>query len=447
MRNVLIFLFTLLSSSFATAAGSLRIEALTDREYYREDTREHLSLHVRILPATAPTDAPAPLPAARNLAVVIDRSGSMIGAPAVATEAALKSLVAQLQPTDFLSVVAFGSNVTVLREAAPAAPALDFPLSAEPAGGSALYHAPNQAAAQLRRHASPQTVNHLILLTDGPPTKAPRETADFEKLAQALARENITISTIGLGEEFPEDLLAQLARLGYGRFHYAAQPDRLAPALLATLPTSAALLARDVQLTVSFDTPCENVEAHDALPSTVTDEHIVAYQLPQLVAGHEPTFFQTMRFFPSRFTREVATVRLTWTDPADGKTHTLKHTVPIEVTNDTRSSTESARPPVLRHAARALVSDALQDAIEQLDKNDPRRALRLLRNARSDLNSLNSELEDPEIKSLAQQLDTYLANFRQRPLSAADRKFLRSGLDGVFPTPAPSAKPYVTVFP
>jgi len=67
------------------------------------------------------------------------------------------------------------------------------------------------------------TRRHVIFLTDG-------QTADvrehFHELADRLALVGVTITTIGIGEDVNQELLAQLATWGNGTF-YHAQPDEV----------------------------------------------------------------------------------------------------------------------------------------------------------------------------------------------------------------------------
>ena len=84
----------------------------------------------------------------------------------------------------------------------------------------------------------------------------------------------------------------------------------------------------------------------------------------------------------------------------------------------------------------AWLREGLQHAIEQLDQNDARRALRTLRSARNDAMDINYDLDDPQIAERVRRIDTYLAQWQAQPLSLADRKLLRSGLLGEVDPPA-----------
>lgn len=429
------------------AAGeALTLATATDREYYLPGGSRQYLIETRIGTAEVPADAggaaSAPAAAPRNLAFVLDRSGSMAGEPLDAVRAGLRAVVAALGERDVLSVVFFGSEVETLAEARGRGELGDFDASlarVEAAGGAALYDALNQGAALLRRHAAPGAVGQLVLLTDGPPTKGPRERSDFTKLGELFAGEGIAFSTVGFGPDFDEDLLATLARTGAGKFLYVEVPEKLRDALPAALAPARAVVARNVVLTVESNWTTEEIEVHGALAATLGHDS-ATFRFPLLLAGqslHPLTAIKSAG--PMLFGAPVgqpARVRLQWTDPADGSAHELKKDVSVRFDTDVWTSRDSQNAAVARTIVDAVITDGLKDAIEQLDKGDARRALRALRRARDDAKDFNIDLNDAAIKARLAQFDAYLAAVSPRGLTAADRKVLRSGLLGVFDPPA-----------
>ncbi len=309
----------------------------------------------------------------------------------------------------------------------------------EPAGGSALYDALNQGAAQLRRYAATAAVNHLVLITDGPATKGPRERDDFLRLAELFAREGITLSTIGLGDEFEEDLLAALARTGNGRFRYAAQPAKLAEALQAELAPLRTPVAQDVVLRVEFGDDTREVDAA-GWERAVVEERTATFRFPQLFAGQDLSVLAGASLGPQRSFANIATVRLAWKDVATGATHEATRKLSAYFESNSWVVRKSINRGVLRTAVGAVISEGMQRAIEQLDKGDFRRALRELRRARDEARTMNDDLADEVIAAKIQVLETYLAEVQARGLNQLDRKILRSGLYNQFETPTAEDK-------
>jgi Ca-activated chloride channel homolog len=433
---VFLVIWTILGIAIARAQPGVVLEAVTDRKYYRENARNEVYVEVRVTP-TRPVAAP--VPSTRNVVLVLDRSGSMAGEPIQALRQAAAAALDTLAADDVVAIVVFGSEVETLIEAQRRDQARDVEAriaQIEPAGGAALYDALNQGAAQLRRHARPTAINHLILVTDGPPTKGPRAAADFVKLAGVFAGEGTIISTFGLGADFEEDTLAAMARIGNGRFRYVAQPAKLTEALQAEIAPQPALVGHDAILTIEFRRSSGKVQSHGWRAAT-TEDTTVTYQFPRLLAHQELSVLVSAETdpFSTRFDMsDFAKVRLRWKDARD-EVHELSQVVPLVFTADTASIRESINAGVSRTAVNVLLREGMQKAIEQLDKGDFRRALRILRSARSEARDMNFDLEDPRIDEKIRQLDVYLAEVQARGMSQLDRKILRSGLFNQFDPP------------
>lgn len=474
MRIVTILLgFALLASGPLFGQSAPTLEVATNKEFYRADAENKVYLEISL--GTTTGKIPSPPTASRNLTFVLDRSGSMAGASIQGLRRGMAAILNSLSDQDIVSIVLFGSEVETLVEAKPRNQLGDLDAllaQIEPAGGAALYDALNQGAAQLRRLAGPATINHLILVTDGPPTKGPREMNDFTKLAEAFVREGFTVSTIGLGEDFNEDMLATLARIGNGHFRYAAQPEKLAEALQAEIApqrviaasiyterlrgssqpeqspggapaeisSQRTLVARDAVLTVQFGSDCNDIAAY-GWKQGVVENDVVTYRFPYLFAD------QTQRLLTSAIVRSrpfssynMATVRLRWNDLADGKPCEITQTVPVQFERNESVIRSSDRPAVIRTSVDTLISEGMQRAIEQIDKGDFRRALRALRRTRDDARDMNYDLDDPQITARIRQLEVYLNEVQARGLNQLDRKILRSGLYNQFETPTEEPK-------
>jgi len=427
------------------AAGAITLEAETDHQFYRDGVGSEIYVLARLrtaAPAPAGDRADlAPVVPVRNIAFILDRSGSMDGERMQALQAAVAAALDALSARDVVSVVLFGSEVETLIEAQRSDQARDrfarlSPIEA--AGGAALYDGLSQGAAQVRRFAGATTVNELILVTDGAATKGPRERDDFVRLVETFVREGTHVSTIGLGDEFDEDLLAALARSGGGRFHFADVPARLQDAILREVAPAQAVVATDAVVTIEYKPGFDGIRAHGARVATV-GKSTVTWRLPQLAAGQELSLLASGEldsFRASGVQRDLIRVRLRWTDPATGESRELAQSLTVRFSPESRDLADGYNIRVYRAAVAAMIGEGMQDAIEQLDRGDFRRALRELRRVRSQARDANYTSADPEIAAMIAQLDAYIAEVQARGMNVLDRKVLRSGLFNQFETPA-----------
>ena len=187
-----------------------------------------------------------------NLALVIDTSGSMEGAPIADARQASLDLLDSLSSQDRLSVVVFHSETEVLLPSTRLEGAdldeLRQQIGQMQARGTTDLGGGLQAGLeQLVRNFEPEGVNRLVLLSDG----VPNDAATVLPLAQAAGERGIRITALGLGIDFDETLLGQLASRSGGRFHYIEESSMVASVFRDEVLRFERLLARNVLLELS----------------------------------------------------------------------------------------------------------------------------------------------------------------------------------------------------
>ena len=161
------------------------------------------------------------------ICLVIDRSGSMGGQKMELAKDAAKAAVELLTPQDFASIIAFDNEpyaIVPMQSTASASAILSAISTIEAAGGTNIYPAMVEGYEQLRK--IPARLKHVILLTDG--YSAP---GDFEGISQQFVRDQITVSTVGVGEA-DNKLLQMIAEIGRGR-HYSCDDPQAIPQIFA----------------------------------------------------------------------------------------------------------------------------------------------------------------------------------------------------------------------
>ncbi len=157
------------------------------------------------------------------MALVIDRSGSMTGLPLEMAKQAAKATADTLAADDLLEVIAFDSQPTRIVRLTPAkhrARIQSDIARIQAGGGTEIFPALDTAYQALSTVRAKK--KHVILLTDG---QAPIN--GIRDLVQAMAAENITVTSVGLGNGIDENLLRMVADVGQGRFYKVADPQSL----------------------------------------------------------------------------------------------------------------------------------------------------------------------------------------------------------------------------
>ena len=159
-----------------------------------------------------------------NLALVIDCSGSMADDQKLEfAKAAALRLVDQLHPDDVLALVAFDDNARLL---IPAGRVHDKArvkaqiAALTPGSGTNIYEGLHLGHREARMYAAPDSVNRVILLSDGEVTAGVSDLHQFEQLVSAAAEQDVQTTTVGVGVDFNEELMLAVAREGKGNYHF-----------------------------------------------------------------------------------------------------------------------------------------------------------------------------------------------------------------------------------
>ncbi|SBT03707.1 von Willebrand factor type A [Candidatus Accumulibacter aalborgensis] len=190
-----------------------------------------------------------------HLALVIDRSGSMSGPPLAEAVRCAKHITDQLAPTDIASLIVFDDRVQTLVLARPVGDrkALYHALSRVHSGGSTNLYGGWQAGAQsLLPAAGEAALARVILLSDGNANVGEiTDTAGIATLCAQAAERGVSTSTYGLGADFNEDLMVEMAKLGGGNHYYGDTAADLFEPFAQEFDFISALCARQVRLSLA----------------------------------------------------------------------------------------------------------------------------------------------------------------------------------------------------
>lgn len=172
-----------------------------------------------------------------DVAVILDRSGSMSGDKILAVKQAALDLLKELQPEDRISLVSYSDEVTfhterVLADAAGMTMIRQQLLPLEATGGTALGPAMIRSLELLEKAKRPEEVlAHVLLLSDGQANVGESDPKVLGLRAADGFGAGVSISTLGVGLDYNEDLMTKLADQGGGRYHFI-QDSKTIPQVL-----------------------------------------------------------------------------------------------------------------------------------------------------------------------------------------------------------------------
>ncbi|MEB3336039.1 MAG: VWA domain-containing protein [Leptolyngbyaceae bacterium] len=324
-----------------------------------------------------------------NLCLILDHSGSMGGQPLETVKQAAQRLVDQLSPSDRISVVAFDHQAKVLVPGQ----IVENPISIKTqigqlraAGGTAIDEGLKLGIEELAK-GKKDRISQGFLLTDGE-----NEHGDNNrclKFAELAASYNLTISALGFGDHWNQNVAEQIADIGGGTLSYIQQPDQavtefnrlfqrmqsvgltnaylqlsLAPQVrLAELKPIAQVAPDTVELPVQQEVDFYAVRLGDLM---VDSPRVVLANLylSGLPAGHQT----------------IAQVQIRYDDPAQGKVGLLSEAIPVTV-NVVSGFQPTPNPAVQTHILALAKYRQTQIAETKLQQGDRAGAATMLQSA------------------------------------------------------------------
>ena len=317
------------------------LELSADRPLLAAGRRNARFLLVRLQAPAAREESARP---AVNLSFVVDRSGSMHGDKLRLAKEATLTAIHSLRERDRFSVVAYDDRIDVL-VAARAATAGDR-RDAEDAvrrtfarGMTDLCGGWEAGCEQIGVSRHDGAVGRCLLLSDGLANRGVTNHEDIVGRARELAARGVETSTFGVGRDFDESLLGDMAAAGGGNFYYveaAAQiPDFIASEVGEALETAATgvRLVLDlpegvrVRTLNELDTVQEGTRATVAVGTMVSEqalEIVVMLDFPAATVGERAAVAVSVRDDDDAFSAVTATAEFTHVEEpqAAGQTRT-----------------------------------------------------------------------------------------------------------------------------
>jgi Ca-activated chloride channel family protein len=175
----------------------------------------------------APGAAVAQVQMPLNLSLVLDKSGSMQGQKIQNLRDAAKLVVDRLGPQDTISIVAFSDRKYLIAESQPVADKAELRKRIDrirDGGGTAISGGMSQGLAELDKALSPDRVSRMLLLTDG---QTFGDEKQCKKLGKLAGDKGVVVYALGLGDDWNEDLLDDIAEASGGVADFIDSPDKI----------------------------------------------------------------------------------------------------------------------------------------------------------------------------------------------------------------------------
>lgn len=318
------------------------------------------------------------------VALVLDKSGSMAsdGKMDNAKLGALEALKT-LDSRDVATIVVYDDNAAVLVRARSVGngakePAFLKAISrVRPGGMTALHDGVVLGAEQLEPFVDEGFIPRIVLLSDGIANVGPSSTEELARLGRGLARREMTITTIGLGLDYHEDLMTALAAESGGNAYFARNARMLPEIFARDMEDAVTLTARKVRITLRAlggARPARVIGRPGKLADSVLEASI-----DNLYSGEKYALFEMeLPEGEDGAQLEAAEAVLEYIDPVTGST--VRKTVPLtfSFTGNAAEVEKNQRADIVSQAALARNAEIREEAVRLADEGKAQEAAQML---------------------------------------------------------------------
>lgn len=399
----------------AASSGGVTMRAMLQSGMVLRGTHDTYLALTLDAPGEANTSRP-PL----DLAIVIDRSGSMSGEKLTQAKQAAYQLLAELDARDHVSIVAYGSDVDVVfasrlatdesKRAAQEAVARIYD-----DGGTNLSGGLVAGATQIFNARNPEAVGRIVLISDGIANEGLFARDDLQKLAADTASRGVSITTVGVGLDFDERTMTSIANSGRGNYYFVESAAALPQMFETEMARLGSTVATDVS--VSFaGTP--GVQVIEALGYPMY-QHDGVYQVPvaDLYAGEHRKLVLHLRVSAEQTgTMQLGSFDAHFRPVGADDVATTSVAVSARVTDSRDEWRAHIDRDATRHIERALTAKAIDEATALYEQGQAAEATKTLEDRASDAaqmaQSIGYDGLEAEIQAATDKADN---NFKAAP--------------------------------
>jgi len=341
-----------------------------------------------------------------NVALVLDQSSSMGGDKIARAKEAAIMAVSKLSANDVVSIVTYDSTVRVLVPATKAtnkSQLYDAIQSIRANGSTALFAGTSKGANEVSRYLSRQRVNRVVLLSDGMANVGPDSPKELGELGKALAKKGMSVSTIGLGLGYNEDLMTQLANYSDGNHDFVKNSADLARVFDREFGDAMSVVAQDVAIEIICEegiTPIRII----GRDGTIIGNRVTT-RVNQLYSAQENYVILEVNVPATKegSRREVAKVNVNYNNMATKQNEQTNDLVAVNFTNSSERVKSAIDKVAYESAVEQIANVETQRALELRDSGNVEEAEETLNSNASFLDKAARLISSPKLSRQSQE--------------------------------------------
>ncbi len=421
-----VLLLILLTAGSAVAEPLLKLDLSLDRDVLPAGQRGTAIIKVALNVPEIPREIERP---AVNLTLIIDRSGSMTGDKISKARDAAITALRMLGPQDLFSLVIYDHSVHTLipPQSAANSERLEAQIRQIRVGGNtALFGAVSQGAAETRKNLERNYVHRMVLLSDGLANVGPSSPIDLARLGAALLKEGISVTTIGIGTDFNEDLMSQLADRSDGNHYFVESSVDLPRIFASELGDVLSVAARQVSIELETPrgvTPLRIIGREGQIVGRRVEIH-----LNQLYGGQEKYALVEVDVNPGLPDQQlkVASARAYYENALTSREENTSAQAQVRFSERREEVVQSANKPVLKAVFENEIAESRERALDLYNAGRKKEAVAEIKQSSIKLKSQSDSLGYSDLADEVNELEEEAETFFAPSLPSAVKKGIRS---------------------
>ena len=362
-----------------------------------------------------------------NISLVLDRSGSMSGNAMKFAKDAAKFVVKQLSSEDYLSIVNYDDIVEVT---SPSQQVKNKELLIEKIDKITSRNMTNLSGGTLEGYKQvagtkkSNYVNRVLLLTDGLANTGITNPIQLNKIASGkFQEEGIALSTFGLGSEYDEDLLTQMAESGRGNYYYIDKADRIPEIFAKELEGLLNVVAQNTAITIELPSgvKCEKVYGYPY----IEENGKITVALNDIFTKEDKVFLLKVKIADSQVKELNFPVKMDYTDAETFSSKSATINLTMQETTDTKQIAEHKSKQVEELIALFEATDTFDLILSDVDKNDYNSAKEKASSAIIRLKAVQKDIPSEELNKQEVKMQEYLENMDEVQQMNREKKMMR----------------------
>ncbi len=407
----------------AAQSGVVKVSLIANRKFIAAGQEQIVYLLVEMKAREKERDTSGTSRLPLNLALVLDRSGSMGGDKLAYTRKAASFVVNHLSEKDYVSVVAFDDEVNVLlpsRQVTNKDALKQMLDQIAPGGSTNLSGGLISGFREVKRRARPNQVNRILLLTDGLANVGLTGPALIDKAGE-IRKSGVGVTTLGVGSDFDEDLLLAMAEKSAGNFYFIENPDRIPAIFAEELQGLLQVVAQGITLRFRPWAGWKLAGVFGYSPK-VTPEGVI-FDIPDMYRGEGKfLLFELLSPKVTAGSHQAGEISIQYEDAVSGGSVSLLLHLEMEATGNPVLLREPENPEVLRRREEFRASEALERAKEAADAGRFDEAGNILSEQARSLSALAEATGDADLRARAERLSIQAEKMRPWAFDKTARK-------------------------